>query len=375
MNNEKNNIENIEGTVPVKEKKKQKAPLGIRPNDYVEEKFREMVNNSSVHTMTTMFEKLVMDKCRADKEALKLENLDCSLEIQNIKAATITLTKSYDAIISKVQSEIKSKNRELNAIKEATDTKIELANIELSKKITELEEKNKELEAKNKELEVKLADSNSIVTGYNSLKENLNNQIVNLKSIIEAKDVEIDDLNSQIKERDKAIKSLEKEIDNNSKAISNIEKEITLIEKEKKSAQEQNQSLKDTLTTFHEMKAAEIEAIKSNVATMSELKLSSLEATKNAEIDRLNATITTLKESLDLKTQENSSLSDTYNNIVEAREKELEAIFNKEKTLLESTISKKNAEIEELKMSIKVASDSNLKKADKAKKTNVDKEN
>ena len=123
------------------------------------------------------------------------------------------------------------------------------------------------------------------------------------------------------------------------------------------------------------MKAVEIESIKSHVATMSELKLSSLEANKNVEIDKLNTTITTLKESLDLKTQENSSLSDTYNNIVEAREKELEAIFNKEKTLLESIISKKNAEIEELKMNIKVASDNNLKKADKAKKTNIDKEN
>lgn len=369
MNKEDINIENIESlenTTSAKTKKKQKAPLGIRPDDYIESAFRKMAQDKNC-SMTELFENIVMKTIADKNNSLRLENLDCSLEMQTINAATTSLFKAFQAIISKAQTQLSSKNRELKSLQEATDKKIELATLELNNKI-------KELELINRELESKLNDASSIVSGFNTVKEGLQNTITTLESKLGAKEQEVVSLKMEIKERDKAIKSLEKDIDNAIKSVSNVEKEVALMKEEKNnlesrlaSTQANNQMLQDTLNNFNAMKATEITAIKDNVENMSQLKISSLEAIKNSEIDKLNATIATLKESLDLKTQENDSLSDTYNNIVEAKEKELIANFNKEKAVLESAIANKNIEIEELKNALSAKEKANKSK-ERAKK-------
>lgn len=56
-------------------------------------------------------------------DSLKLEALDCSLELQSISGASATLVKAIEKIINKAQLEIMSKNREFEAIKEASDKK------------------------------------------------------------------------------------------------------------------------------------------------------------------------------------------------------------------------------------------------------------
>ena len=42
----------------IKEKKKQKAPLGIRPDDYIDIKFRELVEKEGI-SQTKLFELIV----------------------------------------------------------------------------------------------------------------------------------------------------------------------------------------------------------------------------------------------------------------------------------------------------------------------------
>ena len=115
----------------IKEKKKQKAPLGIRPSDYVEQKFKSMADDEGI-SQTKLFEKIFWNFTKNSNEALKLQSLDCSLELQSISGASSTLIKAIDKIVTKAQLEIMSKNRELETIKDASDKKIELANIELS---------------------------------------------------------------------------------------------------------------------------------------------------------------------------------------------------------------------------------------------------
>lgn len=355
MKEENINIENIEESSKTKKKSTQKAALGIRPSDYIEEQFKEMASTKGI-SQTKLFEQIFREYTHRASEEYRNENLDCSLELQNIKNSTTIFLKSIEEIVTKSQYKIKAKNREVKAINEATERKIELANIELSNRIAELE-------AENKALQTKIEDSNSIVTGFNTLKEDLESKNALLKESLDSKDDEIAELKKEIKERDKAIKSLEKDIENTAKTISNIEKEVALVKEEKNnieakliSTQATSQILQDTLNKFNDIKTAEIEAIKNNEATMSQLKISSLETIKDSEIERLQGTIDSLKESLELKIQENSSLAETYNNIVEAKEKELLASFNKEKAILEASVIEKDNIIKSLEAAKKEAS-------------------
>ena len=71
----------------IKEKKKQKAPLGIRPSDYVEQKFKSMADDEGI-SQTKLFERIFWDFTKNSNEALKLQSLDCSLELQSISGAS-----------------------------------------------------------------------------------------------------------------------------------------------------------------------------------------------------------------------------------------------------------------------------------------------
>ena len=234
----------------IKEKKKQKAPLGIRPSDYVEQKFKSMADDKGI-SQTKLFERIFWDFTKNSNEALKLQSLDCSLELQSISGASSTLIKAIDKIVTKAQLEIMSKNRELEAIKDASDKKIELANIELANKV-------KELELKNKELEEQLNNSNAIVVGFNTVKGELDSKIENInKTVVE--------LNNDIKEKDKIIQDKNKEILNSSKAIENMEKEIALIKEQKVILEGKNASLQvnvemlqGTINTFNSIKKTDI---------------------------------------------------------------------------------------------------------------------
>lgn len=364
MKEETTNIENIEDNK--KAKKKQKAPLGIRPNDYIEYAFKQMAQEKKC-SMTDLFEKIVMDVIVDRNNALRLENLDCSLEMQTINAATVSLSKAFQAIISKAQTQLSSKNRDLKSLQEATDKKIELATMELNNRIAELELTNKELQSK-------LNDANAIVTGFNTVKEDLDYKNDVLRNLLDSKDEEISCLKEQIKERDKAIKSLEKEIDNTAKEVTNIEKEVALIKEERNnveaklvSVQANNQMLQDTLNNFNIMKISEIEAIKHNEATMSELKISALEVSKNLEIDKLNTIISSLESIIINKDLEINNLTSTINALDSSKTTEIENLKEMAITLT-NTIQIKESENKELKKALALKEKKVTKGKEKTKK-------
>ena len=303
----------------IKEKKKQKAPLGIRPDDYIDIKFRELVEKEGI-SQTKLFERMFWEFTRNSKDALKLQALDCSVELQSISGASATLVKAIEKIVNKAQLELMSKNREVENIKEASDKKIELANIELANRV-------KELELKNKDLEEQLKNSNAIVTGFNTVKGELDSKIENLnKTVIE--------LNNDIKEKDKIIQDKNKEIINSSKTIDNMEKEIALIKEQKVILEGKNASLQvnvemlqGTINTFNSIKKTEIEAIKDNEATINQLKIDKLKAEFENEVSKLNNNIVSLEKDIELKESELKSL----NNVISSKDLEIKTLIKENK--------------------------------------------
>lgn len=263
----------------IKEKKKQKAPLGIRPDDFIEEKFKKMAEDKGI-SQTKLFERLFWEFTKNSNEALRLQSLDCSLELQAINSASSTLINAIEKIVTKAQSQIMVTNRESENIKSASEKKIELANIDLTNKI-------KELELKNKELEEQLNNANSIVAGFNTVKGELDLKVENLTN-------EVVKLNESIKEKDKIIKDKDKELENIDKARENTEKEIELLKEQKNTLESKNASLQTnvevlqgTINSFNSIKKAEIEAIKDNEATINQLKIDKLTAQHENEIQIL----------------------------------------------------------------------------------------
>lgn len=303
----------------IKEKKKQKAPLGIRPDDYIDIRFREIAEKQGL-SQTKLFERMFWEFTKNSKDALKLQALDCSVELQSISGASATLVKSIEKIVNKAQLELMTKNREVENIKEASDKKIELANIELTNKI-------KELELRNKELEEQLNNSNAIVVGFNTVKGELDSKIENLnKTVVE--------LNNDIKEKDKIIQDKNKEIINSSKNIENMEKEIALIKEQKVILEGKNASLQvnvemlqGTINTFNSIKKTEIEAIKDNEATINQLKIDKLKAEFENEVSKLNNNIVSLEKDIELKESELKSL----NNVLSSKDLEIKTLIKENK--------------------------------------------
>lgn len=305
----------------IKEKKKQKAPLGIRPSDYVEQRFKSMADDKGI-SQTKLFERIFWEFTKNSNEALKLQSLDCSLELQSISGASSTLIKAIDKIVTKAQLEIMSKNRELEAIKESSDKKIELANIELSNRV-------KELELRNKELEDQLNNSNAILVGFNTVKDELDFKIESLnKTVVE--------LTNDIKERDKIIKDKNKEILNSFKTIENIEKEVELVKEQKVILEGKNASLQvnvemlqGTINTFNSIKKTEIEAIKDNEAMINQLKIDKLKAEFENEVSKLNNSIVSLEKDIELKESELKSL----NNVIASKDLEIKTLIKENRSI------------------------------------------
>ncbi|WP_455938116.1 hypothetical protein [Gemella morbillorum] len=263
----------------IKEKKKQKAPLGIRPDDYIEEKFKKMADDMGL-SQTKLFEKFFIEYTRNSSEALRLQALDCSLELQSVNTAASTFINALEKIVTKAQAQIIATNRECESVKNASEKKIELANIDLTNKI-------RELELKNKQLEEQLNNANSIAVGFNAVKDELNSKIENLTN-------EVVKLNESIKEKDRIIKDKNIKLENIDKAKANIEKEMQLLKEEKTTLESKNKSLQTntevlqgTINSFNSIKKAEIEAIKDNEATINQLKIDRLKAEHENEIQRL----------------------------------------------------------------------------------------
>ena len=285
-------------------RKKQKAPLGIRPNDYIENKFKALVKENET-TQTEMFEKIIWNFIQTSNEALQLEALDCSLELQSISAASSSLVKSINKIVSKAQVELISKNREIESIKNVSEKKIELANMDLKNRV-------KELELINKELENKFLDANSIVKGFNTVKDDMT---LKIESHLET----INNLNSKLKEKENIIKDNNKELFNKNKYIENLEKELS-------SSQITLENYKSTIDNFNSIKISEIETVKESLKLIYELKIDKLKAEFEKEIANVKNNLSTLENDINLKEIELKNTKNSFESIIESKNLEIKSL-------------------------------------------------
>ena len=336
-NNDINVVENSTEEI-VKTRKKQKAPLGVRPSDYIENRFKEEASSKGL-SQTELFERVFWDYLKKSSDEYRNSKLDCSLELQNVNGAATTLVKAIQSIVSKSQTELIRKDKEVNAIQEATEKKIELATLQQTNKIAELEEENKKLEDKLKNLE-------AVIEGFNTIKQDLEDKNTALKEDLDSKVTEIESLKEDLKERDKSIKNLEKERDNAVKEVALAKEENSNIKRTLATTESNNKSLQDTLNSLNSMKAVEINAIKENEATISQLKISAIETTKNIEIEKLNVTVSSLESTLATKDLEINNLKTSIQTLEATKTSELETLREAVATLNSSIEIKENENIE-----------------------------
>ena len=297
-------------------RKKQKAPLGIRPNDYIENKFKVLVKENNT-TQTEMFEKIMWNFIHNSNEALKLQSLDCSVELQSIKAASSTLVKSINKIVSKAQIELISKNTEIESIKNISDKKIELANMDLKNRVKELASKN---------LFSSSLLINSIVKGFNTVKDDMT---LKIESHLET----INNLNSKLKEKENIIKDNNKELFNKNKYIENLEKELSLLKNENSSL-ERNlassqitlENYKSTIDNFNSIKISEIETVKESLKLIYELKIDKLKAEFEKEIANVKNNLSTLENDINLKEIELKNTKNSFESIIESKNLEIKSL-------------------------------------------------
>ena len=306
-----------ENNESIKEKKKQKAAMGIRPDDWVEDRFKEMAKKrgmSQTDLFTYMFYEYINDLKSEHKDSL----LDCNVEMDSINTAMTSMINAFKSIIDKSHTALVSKDNELKTKNSLIEKQIETATTELNIKVTELGSANKHLQEQ-------YDSSLLVINNFDDIKTELNNTILNLNSNIEAKDIKIDSLKEQIKERDKAIKDLEKEIDVTAKNISNIEKEILLVREKNADLEAKNTMLQANLNTvnnsiemFNNMKAQEIELIKSNLNSIAESNIDKIVAEKDSVIAKLSAEIESLKSTIEVKDNEIATIKESLENIKKA---------------------------------------------------------
>lgn len=281
------------------QKKKQKPGLNaVRPDDYIEQKFKEMardMNLSQTDMFNRMFWSFINDQQSERKElALSLESeIDLiSKDLGSILNHFKTITeKAQNTIISiKTNSEQTEKN--LNLDIDTLNKRVE----ELSKRNDELEKLNSTfdeikagLETKNKELTESLADTKDKLKAANELNK--------------SKDTEITDLNKQVVKNSKELEEKIATLSNSNalmgKEIHRLKEDISSKDTTISSLEKSKSSLNDTIRTLDELKKSEINAIEAkHLLTISELesKLKSSEESKTNDLRQSESNLRTQLE-------------------------------------------------------------------------------
>lgn len=243
--------------------RKQKAGLGgIRPDDYVENRFKEMASERGC-SQTEMFESIFWAYLRKEREDQKNNAIDYSSEINLIANGLNNILTHFKSITDKAQETIIN----ISSSAEQKEKNFLLEIETLNGKIEELRNRNKELE-----------NNNNIFT---DVKNDLEGKIVDNKLLLEGREKEVYDLKSSIAEKDIHIK--------------NLEDSIKLMKKENASLQKDNDSLCEDIN-IKESKIKNLETVNvslqstvSNIDTLKKSELSAMEAQYKSEISAIES--------------------------------------------------------------------------------------
>lgn len=233
----------------MEDKKKQKAPLGIRPDDYTEIKFREMVENENI-SQTKLFERIFWNYISESRKDKKEEAISFESEIGLIDKCLNDLLLHFKGIVDKSQNTVISLKDNIEQTEKNYINDIDT----LNKRIEELENRNKELE-----------QSNNV---FNEVKEGLELKIKELTEGIDNRNNGISELLETIRDKDKSIKNLDIQLQNINKEYNRLDKEnkritedISTMEVKIKGLEISNISLKETLDNLDKIKKIEVDSI------------------------------------------------------------------------------------------------------------------
>lgn len=260
-------------------KKKQKAGLNaVRPDDYVENKFKDMAKENGV-SQTDMFNRIFLSYIKNQNNENKQSALNVEAEIDLISKDLNNVLIHFKSIADKAQDTI---------ICIQTNTEQTEKNLKLD--IDTLTKKNEELTRRKTELE----QSNNV---FNEIKDTLEVKIKELNETVNLKNSELQDLSDQVKDKDKTIKELRKQSDMLEKTNIRLEKEVGRIHEDLNTSEikinnleKSNASMNDTFIALEKLKKAEITSIQSKyqlLITGLEEKIKSYDAAKEKEIQRL----------------------------------------------------------------------------------------
>lgn len=276
MKNEYSNNVTDEG---LSSKKKQKAGLNaVRPDDYVENKFKDMAKENGI-SQTDMFNRIFLSYIRTQNNENKQSALNIESEINLISKDLNNIFSNFKSIADKAQNTI---------ISIKTNAKQTEKNLTLN--IDTLNKKNEELEKRNAEIE----QSNS---AFNEIKNTLGTKIKELEENSNLKNNELQDDAVQLKDREKTIRELKKQVDVLEKSNMRLEKEVNRIHENLNTSEikinnleQSNASLNAAFNTLGKIKKSEIEAVESEYQSKIirlEEKIKSFEETKENEIKNI----------------------------------------------------------------------------------------
>lgn len=271
------NINKSTGSVNREEKKKQKAGLNaIRPNDYIEQKFKNMANEKDL-SQTEFFEQIFWNYLKKDNQEKRNEALNCEGEINLIAKDLDNILTNFKSIADRAQNRIIAIN---------SNTEQTLGNLNLE--IDTLQKKCEELEKRNSELE----KTNSLFT---EVKTDLEKQIQNITIEVEKRTSEIVSLKEDNRDKGKNIKELEKQLALDAKEISSLKQENSKLQDESGNKETRIKNLEITCSGLQSsaerievLKKAEIEAIEArNKTIISDLqnKIKSIAGTLQSEME------------------------------------------------------------------------------------------
>lgn len=275
-----------------KQKRKTKAPLGIRPDDNTEKDFKNMATELSL-SQTELFTKIFLDYSSKISKDKKYALLNCGNELNAIESAAKSLTENIESIVTKSINTIADKNTELSRLKDLSTSEIEL--------------KTKEYVVQIESLNNTINELNTQIKDLTMLKDSHDKQHNALIELLAQKEDELKNVQFLNDEKDKAIKNLNKEINTAIDNVHSLEKEISIIKRENKDIVLKNESLEaslssvqSTLKSFNELKEAQLNNLKQtyehNYKTQLELKEKNIKASYELKINELQLEIALLKK-------------------------------------------------------------------------------
>lgn len=288
-----NNNKDIVGE-SLNQKRKQKAGLNaVRPDDYVETKFKEMAKDKNI-SQTDMFNQIFWSFIQVQKNENKNSVLNVESEIDLISKDLNNILINFKSIADKAQNTIIS-----------IETNAEQTEKNLKTDIDTLNKKNQELLKRNEELE----QSN---TAFNEIKANLKSKIEVQEETIINKNKELQTAADEITNKDRKIKELQLQLNTLERSNLDLQKDADRVDDELNTTkfklnnlEQTNASLNSTINTLETLKKSEFNSIESKY----NLEIAELEAKLKAYEETKEKEIAYLKEHLKIDYEAKNKLS------------------------------------------------------------------